>query len=241
MTEAIPKTPLLIGLLAARANLVPGLFIQAMMVLLVLGFFHHPPTQEALARLAEIKVRSGYWFSVVITSTAAAILPELFQIAFVQGGKPRRKNLSTLVFTIPFWGMNGFILDLFYQLQSVWFGHAPDAATITRKVLVDQFIYNPFFAAPYQMWCYEWKRQGYSTRGLSRVFTPRFYTRRIVPVLIATWGVWLPICAVVYALPLPLQVPVVGLAMTFWVLMYTFIVTDKAPGRIDARPLTQQS
>jgi len=83
------------------------------------------------------------------------------------------------------------------------------------------------WAAPWSVWAYEWKNRGYSTAGLSDFFTPGFYRAQILPVLIATWGVWLVVVTIIYSLPSLLQIPLFGLALTFWVLIMTYIVAQK--------------
>lgn len=37
--------------------------------------------------------------------------------------------------------------------------------------------------------------------------------------LVANWIVWVPVTVVVYAFPLPLQIQLVGLASSFWMLV----------------------
>jgi hypothetical protein len=44
-----------------------------------------------------------------------------------------------------------------------------------------------------------------------------------VPVLIATWAVWIPLMGMIYSVPLPLQFPLFALALAFWVLIMTYM------------------
>ena len=75
------------------------------------------------------------------------------------------------------------------------------------KICVDQFGYNPFFAAPFGVLTYEWKNSGFSRESLVRGFTWDHYRDKIVPTLLATWAVWIPLMAIIYSLPLVLQFP----------------------------------
>jgi hypothetical protein len=100
-----------------------------------------------------------------------------------------------------------------------------------KKVAVDQFLYNPLWAAPLSVWAYEWKNREYTTVGLSDFFTPGFYRTQILPVLIATWGVWLVMVTIIYSLPSLLQIPLFGLALTFWALIMTYIISQKPASR----------
>ena len=45
------------------------------------------------------------------------------------------------------------------------------------------------------------------------------YRDKILPTLLATWAVWIPLMAIIYSLPLALQFPLFGLALSFWVLL----------------------
>ena len=98
-------------------------------------------------------------------------------------------------------------------------------ATVFKKVLVDQFIYNPLFAAPYTVICYELKNQGFRWRRSRHAFTAEFYRTRTIPALCATWTVWIPVTSAIYALPSLLQIPLFALALTFWVLMVAYITS----------------
>lgn len=224
------KTPLFIGLRAARVNLVPGLIIQAVLVVLVLAYYFHPPVRAVLESLAAAKERGGFFFTMISTAIAGAILPETLKVLTFQRGKVRRENLDELLFLLVFWSLDGVIVDMFYRLQALWFGSEINLSTIVKKVLVDQFLYNPFFAAPLGLFFYEWKNQHYARAGMSRTFTWTFYKNKTIPTLFATWTVWIPLTAAIYALPQLLQIPIFCLALTFWVMMFAYI-TSSARGR----------
>src|SRR4029453_12127273 len=59
------------------------------------------------------------------------------------------------------------------------------------------------------------------------------YRDKILPTLLATWAVWIPLMAIIYSLPLALQFPLFGLALTFWVLLLTYM-TNRFAGKIEA-------
>ena len=59
---------------------------------------------------------------------------------------------------------------------------------------------------------------------------PGWYARRVLPVMIAVWGVWVPAVACIYALPLPLQLPLCCLVNCFWVILFS-LITARAPAR----------
>lgn len=232
------KTPLTIGWDAARANAIPALILQGLMLALLLGYYLSPGVAHVLELLADLKRRHGLAFILVAAILAGAIVPELFLIVFFQKGKPRAQNLRNLAFTVPTWGVDGVLVDLMYRANAWWFGDVVTVPVLIAKICVDQFGYNPFFAAPVEVLVYEWKNEGFSWRSVRRALTWAHYRDQIVPTLLATWAVWMPLMAIIYALPLALQFPLFSLALTFWVLILTYM-TNRFAGKIEGdRPLT---
>lgn len=216
---------------AARANLVPGLLVQSVMLTLLLAYAFYPPTREALDVLADLKARWGYGYSAVASIVAGAVLPEVLRISVFQKGKWKRENLRNFVFAAVLWCAMGVIVDFFYRCQAGWFGAEASFAVVAKKVVVDQFVYNPLFAAPVTAWMYDWKNQGFRLRGTGRFFTAGYYRDTVVPALFATWGVWIPIVAILYSLPSLLQIPLFALALSLWVMLYTWMSEERAAGR----------
>ena len=216
------------GLRAAKANFLPALAVQVCMLLLLIAYYNHAATQEALNRLADFKLRSGYIFVCSTAMVAAAIIPELLRILFFQKGKFQQRNFTNLVFTLPFWGLMAITVDLFYKAQAAMFGDGIDFQTIAIKVVVDQFVYAAMFASPVTCVLYDWKHNRYSLKGMSRVFSLNYYRGTIFPVLFANWCVWIPMICVIYCLPLPLQFPLFSLALSMWVLIYTWMSENKS-------------
>ncbi len=211
------------GLRAARANVVPGLIVQVLMLSMLLAYYFYPPTRGWLDALAEVKSRWSYGYSALNAIVAGALIPELLRVLVFQKAQIRRENAANLFFTVPFWCFMGVVVDFFYRCQAGWFGADATFPVVVKKVLVDQFLYNPFFAAPVTTWLYSWKNRGYPTDRLSEYFTAAYYRDHIVPTLFATWGVWIPIVAILYSLPSLLQIPLFGLALSMWVILYTWM------------------
>ncbi len=122
----------------------------------------------------------------------------------------------------------GVVVDAFYRIQALWFGTDPTFPIVLNKVLVDQLVYNPFFAAPATAILYDWKNRGYGWHELRGFFTAGYYRNVVVPTLFATWGVWIPLVSIVYSLPLALQIPLFGLALSLWVMLYTWMSDSRA-------------
>jgi hypothetical protein len=219
---------LALGWEAARANLAPSLLIQALMLALLIGYYSSPSFALALNQLADYKVRHGLIFVVIAAVAAGALLPELFLILFFQRGRATGRNLRNLCFTIPIWAIDGSLVDLLYRSQAAWFGNVVTFPVVLAKICVDQFGYNPLFAAPFGVLTYEWKNSGFSLESLGRGFTWQHYRDKILPTLLATWAVWIPLMAIIYSLPLALQFPLFSLALSFWVLLLTYMTNSFA-------------
>src|SRR5437016_71792 len=67
----------------------------------------------------------------------------------------------------------------------------------------------------------------------SSFFKAENCTDKIVQTVLATWVVWAPLMAIIYSLPYALQFPLFGLALTFWVLLLTYM-TNRFAGKIEA-------
>jgi len=236
MAAASSKTErrsLAIGWEAAKANAVPAFILQAAMLVVLVSYYTSPACADFLNRLAHYKEQHALLFVVIAAIFAGAIVPELFVIAFFQGGRPRRQNLRNLAFTIPTWAVDGILVDLMYRWNAVWFGDVVTIPVVTAKILVDQLGYNPFIAAPLEVLIYEWKNEGFSWKSVRRALTWDHYRDKIVPTLLATWAVWAPLMAIIYSLPYALQFPLFSIALTFWVLLLTYM-TNRFAGKIEA-------
>jgi hypothetical protein len=227
------RTPFALGWEAARANAIPALIIQAFMLALLLAYYTNHTASAALSQLAEFKRTHGLLFVIIASITAGALIPELFLILFFQRGRLGLRNLRNLLFTVPVWGFDGTLVDLLYRSEAAWFGDVVTLPVVAAKICVDQFGYNPFFAAPFGVLTYEWKNNGISLAPLRQLFTSAHYRDKILPTLLATWAVWIPLMAIIYSLPLALQFPLFGLALSFWVLLLTYI-TNRFAGKIKA-------
>ncbi len=226
------STPLTIGWQAAKANAVPGFILQAAMLGVLLAYYFYSPFTRFLNAVAAFK--EAYPIATVLSAgiLAGAILPELFVVYFFQKGKWRRQNLRNLAFTVPTWAIDAVLVNLMYHLNASWFGNVVTVPVVLAKICVDQFGYNPFFAAPAEVLVYEWKNEGISLASVRRSLSWSHYRDKIVPTLLATWAVWMPLMAIIYSLPYPVQFPLFTLALTFWVLLLIYM-TNRFSGKVE--------
>jgi hypothetical protein len=230
LEKKVLRTAWLESLKALRTNLVPGLFLQAVMAAMATAYFLHPVARSVFERLALLRSEWGVVFSFVGTSAASALLPEL--LALLMPPSPRVRNHAPhlgkrLLFAIPFWGLIGVQVDLFYRLQYFIFGPSDSLPVIAKKVVVDAFLYCPLLAIPQAVCAFVWKDEGFTLRGFHGHYPVSFYALRIFPVLMANWMVWIPLVCLIYSLPPALGIPFFIVAQSFWVMVFTTLSQNK--------------
>jgi len=217
------------GWAAARENLFPALFIQALMALLVVGYYRRWPTTVLLDFLAGRKRAWGIAFSFLASGIFGGILSEACKIAFLQRGRWRRGNGEDLAFKFVLVGLCGICSDTFYTGIARLLGTEVTPAVILAKAAVDQFVYSFLFAVPFVALATHWKNSGYRAASLADCRTVAFATGQVIPLLVTNWCFWWPVALLIYALPLPLQLPLFLLAVTIWGLLFVSVTARRAP------------
>lgn len=207
-----------------KVNLMPGLFLQIIMACMAFAYFFHPATRNALGALANLRSNWGIFFSFIGTSVSSAICPELLRSLFpqIENGKKYLPGIGIrLLFGVPFWGLMGIQVDLFYRFQYFLFGPSTSAIVIAKKVFIDAFLYCPIIAVPQAVCAFLWRDHGFTFKGFHPHPPVHFYALNIFPVLMANWMVWIPIVCIIYALPTALGIPFFIIAQSFWVMVFT--------------------
>ena len=220
--------PWKIGLKAARANLVPGLALQAAAFSLLAAYYGLPAVRRALDTVAQWQTRFGIPFSWGSYLFFCGLVPYLFCLAVPSLRPPHR--WKALGFALGFWGLMGLVLPQFYTLQRVFYGDGTDLRTLALKILTDQFAYSAFFSAPLVALAHLWKDRGYRWSALSPLLGPGWFRRLVLPNLVMNWTVWIPSLCVIYSLPPALQSHVGGLIGGFWGLMCLQIAAHTGRG-----------
>jgi hypothetical protein len=211
-------TPWQAGLRSARANLAPGLALQVGALALVLGYYFYPPVTAALAQLTVWRAEVGVVFSVGSTALCGGLLPMLYLKA--RRATRDRHTWTQGVALVVFWGYKGFEIDLWYRFLAWFVGAGHDLRTIALKTFLDEFVYCPLVAVPLTVLVYEWVETRFDAAAvLADTRAPRWYARRVLPMLLANLGVWVPAVAIIYALPTPLQLPLQKVVLCFFTLL----------------------
>ena len=211
-------TPAFEGL---RKNLLPGLTLQAFAGLIILGYVYVPQVAYFLIYLGDLKSTYGYLYSAVSTAVFGGVVPYVFLL--VLGQVPSELRFRQFIFLVLFWIWKGVEVDALYRAQGVIFGNDTHPTTILYKVVVDQFGYNPLWAAPTQVLPFLWKDCGFSFRKTKEALEEQSFALRYLTVLFSTWMVWIPAVAIIYALPDALQIPLFSIVLCFWTLLLSYV------------------
>jgi hypothetical protein len=214
------------SLAAARANLVPGLFLQAFALGILLAYYFHGPSRAAMDSLAELKLRWGWRYSFFATALFGGLLPYLY-LHF----NPRTRASAPLshgAFYLLFWAVKGVEVDLFYQAQGMVFGNDNAVSTIDAKVLFDQLVYSIFWAAPFTQLVFYWKDAGFSFARVWKLRWPAFWRENMPKTIIALWAIWTPAVIIIYSLPPALQIPLFNIVLCFYALVFTTVNRENA-------------
>lgn len=215
------RSALRTALTAARANLLPGVLLQCLMLIFLSAYIAHDGTRQFLAEVARIKNEAGYIFAFCSYIAAAALLPEIIRIVFFQSGKLTFENLWLFLTAAPAWGLMGVTTDFFYRCQNSWFGAGSEWINILPKVLVDQLIFSPLFLTPLITSWFTWRDMKFQRDAKDLIFRESYLWDKIFPVQVANWCVWIPAVTLIYFMPPLLQLPVAALIQCFWALLFT--------------------
>jgi hypothetical protein len=219
-----------LGLRGARANLVPGLVLQAVALVIGLLYYFNEPVRHAMEQLSAFRSRTGFLYSCVSTAFFGGLLPCIY-MALQPSTRGRYDGRQVLGLTLV-WAYKGVEVDLWYRFLAHTVGTQVDAQSVVTKMILDQFVYCPIWAVPTVTLAYLWIESGYDTAATLRdLRAPRWYLRHALPNLISNIGVWVPTVCVIYSLPTTLQIPLFNLVLCFYTLLLAHMMRKtSAPG-----------
>lgn len=223
-----PDAPWLVGLRGARANLVPGLILQAVALAIALAYYFHPPIQRALENLSAFRVSTGFAYSIVSTCIFGGVLPCLY--LYAHPATRGRYDFAQCSALCAFWAYKGLEVDILYRVLAQTVGNDVTVQTVVTKMILDQFVYCPILAVPATVVVYAWIETHFDARAVwNDLRTPRWYQRRAIPLLVSNLGVWVPTVCIVYSLPSSLQIPLFNLVLCFFTLLLAHISAHSRP------------
>ena len=206
--------PVRIGVESVKANAVPMVVLWVLAVLMVLAFYHAPAADAMFGPLAKWQTQSGWLAAFLNRVIFCGAIPGIFLLG-VKSICPSRPLLTVCAYSL--WGgLWGVACDGFFTLQTAVFGAGTDLATLAKKTLVDQLVWNVFLCTPVNAVFFPWVARDFK-RGPMRGY--RDFVQDCLVLLVTNWIVWIPVTVIVYAFPLSLQIQLVGLACSFWMLV----------------------
>jgi len=197
------------------ANVVPMLVLWTLAALAVAAYYRVPSVAAAFTPLAQWQTAEGWIAAFLNRVFFCGFLPGVFLFS-VRSLRPPRPLLTILAYSL--WGgLWGVACDGFFSLQQFLFGSGTDFLTLVRKTLVDQLVWNVFLCTPANALFFPWVARDFRRSRWRTLRT--FVLEDCAVLLVANWIVWVPVTVAVYAFPLPLQIQLVGLAGSFWMLV----------------------
>ncbi len=215
---------------AARANILPAVFLWSAAIGIIVAYTYSDSVRESLDKLKDFKDSWGYAFSAIPTPPPAPPPPLGIQWAARGFGSKRitPEPLRHLPILFVFWAYRGAEIDLLYRIQAWAWGTEKTIGTLAIKVLIDQGVYVLLWAIPTMVVVLLFKDCGYSIGRTRTELGRRWYRTRCVPLLVVNWVVWIPVVVVIYSLPEGLQIPVMNINVSLFMLLVMFITKKPA-------------
>jgi hypothetical protein len=200
----------------------PFVLIQASAVLLVVAYHLSAAVRAACVAAAAAKAAGGLPFAAVTGALAGGLLPELAKLLADPKARQLRGRAGSIAFNAAFFAFAGVVVDLLYRFESVLFGYEGTVATVVAKTAFDQFVFTPIWTMLIVA-LFAWRQNAFSLSLTLPMLREQFYRRRVVPLLIPNWCFWMPLLAIIYALPTALQFLLFVLVLAAWSLIMVFI------------------
>jgi hypothetical protein len=224
--------PFAAGLAALRQFWRPFVLIQSVAIALGLAYRFNDTVRSACVVLARLKTAGGLPFAAITSAVAGGLLPELAKrlVARAPIGD-RARAWRDLAFTATFFAVNGVLVDGMYRTLARVLGNDARVTTIATKVAFDQFAFTPIVMTVATV-LFLLRRRGWSWSRTRPELRRGFIGARVMPLLVPAWCFWIPIVAIVYALPVPLQFLMFAFALAAWSLILVFIASDRASDNV---------
>jgi hypothetical protein len=207
------------GVKAARENLLPGLGLLSVMALIVLSYYFWAASAPVFQTISGWQKAGGILFSCIANGIAGGVISEIAKVSLLHHGRWTRKNREEMLFKFCLYVGNGAFTYTLYHVVAVVIGEGAAWNIVLPKVLIDQFLYVPFWSIPYSTTANLWRNEGYSFRRLWRRWDFWHFFDRYLSLLITCWCFWIPGTLLVYSLPILLQMPMAIFSNAFWSLI----------------------
>lgn len=182
------------------------LAIQCLALAVVLSYYCFDAASTGFATIARWKAQGGLGLVVLATILSGGVLPELLK-RWLRPNAVSAPSAQELIHQFGMWAGVGILVDRFYWLQGLAFGHGTDLATLLPKILVDQFIFTPLICLPFIVSWFLLYQADYRLIHWARRLSLPLLAQRILPLWLTCLCFWPIMLAIIYSLPADLQFP----------------------------------
>jgi hypothetical protein len=214
------------GIRAVQRNWAPFLLIQAAAAVLVVCYYHFETVRIAAKIVCDARQHWGELYIVTSGAIAGSVLPQVAKVITGQTKQINRRFWTDSLYIAFVFAVLAALVEPFYRLQGVIFGHGIDIITLLKKMSLDMFCVSPLFFVPTGMFLFYARQNCFQLARLRQGFSWRFFRAYAVPTLPLNLAFWGPMVLCIYALPSALQFPFSQLVQGAWSLIFVFIAND---------------
>ncbi len=211
----------------AKENFKPGLIVQTLILLLVVGYYTVPFFHDWLVQVADWRNDTGLISAFILGGFGPGLTSELLKWLTTPRKKWKTHHWKYYAFNFLYWGCNGILVDLFYRAQAGVFGDGRDVLTLLSKALADQFVFTLLFIHNINCLAVSWRDNGFNTARFLTEIRDHYFKKRVLPGFVSNFCFWFPTVLILYCMPYALQMPTGALAGIFWVLILNFVVNRR--------------
>lgn len=223
---------------SVRANAMPATVLWLVAIVLVAGYHFVSGIASALEPVVQWHMTNGWRAAFLTQFFFCGVVPGAFLLT-VRSIKTPHPIVKALVQAVWCGGM-GIACWWFYGLQCCLFGDGCDVSTLLYKTLVDQFIWTAFIVSPLGALFFVWLGCDFSFAKTRDTVQSGFVRRVVMPNLVANWCVWIPVVVAIYTFPRALQIVVLGIVSSIWVLLSLQIGSITSHSATNARHESQR-
>lgn len=181
----------------------PFVLLQLCAAGVVVAYFRSSGFRAFCDRLGEMKEAGGLAFAAGAMALMAGVVPEVFKALSNADQKTARQRGRDTAFNCVLYAVNGLLANWFYVLMGLWFPVGTIGAMIA-KVAIDMFVFTPFVGIPWMALMYTWREHRYRPLATVKSLGFAWYLSRVTPILLPCWAYWIPMCCLMYILPVQL-------------------------------------
>jgi len=186
--------------------------------LVVVLYYLLPGVSVLLEPVGRWQRANGWLASLSICAVFCGLIP--YAVYRIRRESGKRSPLVVAMAQAVWCGLCGVVCGWFFSVQGRWFGCGHDLVTVLKKMVVDQFGWSVLVIVPANAVFYAVLSGGWCMKD-RRVPVRVFLSHIYLPNLLMNWIVGIPSNCAVYAFPMDLQIPVLGLMSSAWAVICT--------------------